>query len=106
MRRFAESKVEHFDSLVFWARDHFDQCDCSLLVRTRFENMCNIYEDNMKNFVSGLSNAIHHPVPPNKSVLETRDEFIAFFLRIQRLVNQIIQIAETMTIPRRSVLKA
>lgn len=44
------NKIEHFDGLVFWAKDSFDQRPHGSFVRQRFNQLYDTYQNKMRDF--------------------------------------------------------
>lgn len=97
LKRFANYRKEYLDSLVFWAKEYFDRFDRSAFFAERFNSYYDSYQHHMENFEATLDERIR-----NRTItsLQLKDEFQRFFQAIQRIVQQIILIAEIPGIPR------
>lgn len=97
LRRYANNRVDHFDGLVFWAKEYFDRFDRSTFFRDRFESYHETYEHHMGNFVATLNDRINNRT---QSSFQLKSEFKIFFQAIERLVHQMLLIAQIPGIPK------
>lgn len=99
LRRYAINLIDHYEGVVFWARDYFDQFDRSTFYRNRFNVLYYGYERLMGQFVEMLDDLF---TDPTLSYLQTEARIQLFFQDIERLVNPMTILAQMPGISRRS----
>lgn len=87
LKRLVKYKTEHFDGIVFWAKESFDQQPHNAFVQDRFNKLYNNYNDRMEYFHNKIYNTI-----VTKKAAQVGEYIDTFFQGIQRVVNAILDI--------------
>lgn len=58
MRRLLREKIDHYDGMVFWAKDSFDRIPHGPYVQHRFNQLFNNYQDRVQDLEDTIDDQI------------------------------------------------